>query len=594
MPFSGFLHGIEIIETTIGPIPVVVVRSGVVGLVGTAPTFAGSTRPPWYTPPVNGVVPSWCDGDGKLASFPLWNQGAVYVKNECVVDANGNVQQVTVAGTSGASQPTWDTDVGDTTTDNTVTWKLVQTAAQFGRLNQLQLVSGSSGAAGFGPRVRGYTIPYALRAIQLQGAAQVIVVNVFDWNAHVTAHSASYTFATIGGRQQVKLGHMGVSDVVISGSVLKTDFTVDQVNGVVYLPVPVGNIAENATKTIAFNFADPAGGACVVNDDVIGDAGPPATGLELLPFSIAKFGFNPKILIAPGFSYVKAVADEMLSIAGKVKGVACIDSPGGLSPESGGSSAPPVSTTVLVQTPNVTDTIANRSDLAAAFSLSDERAILVYPNQMFSDAGKDPASLEVFQPVDGPYSAFYAGAMAANDIKFGYWFSPSNIQVIGLLGPDVQFIMSATDPFSDSNSLNAAGIVAVFSAFGTGLRAWGNRSSAFPAASDPKTFIAVRRTLDVVEESLDAFSLQYLDKPISNALIQTVLQSANGFVRLLIQRGALVPGSHVTFNPDSNPAVELAAGHITFDVDLIPPPPAERITYNFFVDTNLLGNITGK
>jgi phage tail sheath protein FI len=186
---AAFLHGIEIIETTIGPIPVSIVRSGVIGLVGTAPVWGGTTRPAWYNAPENAVVPAWTYGDGAKSAFPLWNASAPYNANECVIDSNGNVQQCTVAGTSDAAAPTWATAIGDTTTDSTVTWTLVQKAPTFGRVNALQIVNGTASGAGFGPKVRGYTIPYALRAIALQGGAQVIVVNVFDPNKHVTAVS---------------------------------------------------------------------------------------------------------------------------------------------------------------------------------------------------------------------------------------------------------------------------------------------------------------------------------------------------------------------------------------------------------------------
>lgn len=56
-----------------------------------------------------------------------WGAAAKFPKGSRIVDANGNVEQVTaVAGdtTSGATQPTWPTTVGTTTTDNNVTWTL--------------------------------------------------------------------------------------------------------------------------------------------------------------------------------------------------------------------------------------------------------------------------------------------------------------------------------------------------------------------------------------------------------------------------------------------------------------------------------------
>src|ERR1700674_4938702 len=182
--------------------------------------------------------------------------------------------------------------------------------------------------------------------------------------------------------------------------------------------------------------------------------------------------------------------------------------------------------------------------------------------------------------------------MAARDRAKGYWWSPSNTQVTGILGPDVQLYASILDPSSDVNNLNAAGIVTVFNAFGSGLRVWGNRSAAFPTSTTPDNFISVRRTMDVIEESVELAMLQFIDQPISNALISAILASVNAFIRGLIGRGALVAGS-ASYNPAENPSSQIAAGQLVFDIDVMPPPPAERLTFNVFIDTTLLSQLTG-
>ncbi len=106
MPAS-FLHGVEVIEVPNGPVPVTVVKSAVIGLVGTAPSWAAQ-------PPSVAVAP-----------------------------------------------------------------------------NTPALVSSALGAANFGPLIQGYSIPYALAAIQAQGAGQAIVVNVFNPSIHFTAIAAT-------------------------------------------------------------------------------------------------------------------------------------------------------------------------------------------------------------------------------------------------------------------------------------------------------------------------------------------------------------------------------------------------------------------
>ena len=48
-----------------------------------------------------------------------------------------------------------------------------------------------------------------------------------------------------------------------------------------------------------------------------------------------------------------------------------------------------------------------------------------------------------------------------------------------------------------------------------------------------------------------------------------------------------------SFNPAENPVNQIAAGQLVFDIDCMPPPPAERLTFNVFIDTTLLSQLTG-
>ena len=496
MPAS-FLHGVEVIELSNGPVPVTVVKSAVIGLVGTAPTWA-------VVPP---IVPA------------------------------------------GLNAPT--------------------------------LVSSALDAAKFGPLVRSYSIPYALAAIQEQGAGQVIVVNVFDPTRHFTAIAA--TVFTFNANGAINLGHMGVSNVVVTSNpvgttyVAGTDYALDAVNGVITI-IPTGSgghITAGASVSVAFNYADPSK---VPDSDIIGAiTGGVYSGLQALQTTYGTLGFFPKILIAPGYSQDASVATALNTIASRIRAIALIDSPPATSP---------------------TTAIANRGALGNSFASSSSRTVLCYPQETFFDTGVVPtgvtlnaSGLPITSPFNanavGPYSQWIAGAIAAKDLAQGYWWSPSNTEVDGMLGPDVQLYASILDASSDVNNLNAAGIVTVFNAFGTGLRVWGNRSAAYPTANSPDNFISVRRTMDVIEESIELSMLQFIDQPISNALIDAILASANAFIRSLIQRGALVAGA-ASYDPSENPSSQIAAGQLVFDIDVMPPPPAERITFQAFIDASLL------
>jgi phage tail sheath protein FI len=299
--------------------------------------------------------------------------------------------------------------------------------------------------------------------------------------------------------------------------------------------------------------------------------------MQAFQTTFGTLGFFPKILIAPGYSQDASVATALSAAANKIRAMALVDS------------APATSAAAA---------IANRAIAGNGFASTSKRTILCYPQESFFDTGIVPTGVALSSsgaPLTtqfnatavGPYSQWVAGAMAARDLAKGYWWSPSNSPVTGILGPDVQLYASILDPSSDVNNLNAAGIVTVFNAFGTGLRVWGNRSAAYPSATTPDNFISVRRTMDVIEESVELAMLQFIDQPISNALISAILASANAFIRSLIQRGAMVAGA-ASFNPAENPTAQIAGGQLVFDIDVMPPPPAERITFQAFIDVTLL------
>lgn len=576
---AAFLHGVETFEFLTGPTPISVVKSAVIGLVGSAPTWAAVGAP------------------------ALWNPSWAVTVGQKLVDSNGNIQQCTVAGTTGTAIPTWGTAVNATVADGTATWKLVTLGSLLQaptRVSGSNLGSAGSGQAGqFGPMIQGYSIPYALWEIFQQNAgagpagANVIVVNVFNPYTHMTVSAAAPMSMPASGAQSINLGHMGVWNVLVQNAakvttyVLGTDFTLDAVNGVITAKTG-GTLTVGEALSISFNYADPSK---LADSDLVGTVtGAVYTGIQAFKTTYGTMGFFPKILIAPMASGGvgqsvgsgdQTVAAALTSMAQTIRAVCCIDSAAGTTPATA---------------------ISNRGASNNAFNTSSDRAILCYPQEQFYDLGLLPTGVTLNSAgaavqavanvlVVGPYSPWFAGALAAKDLQNGYWWSPSNTQLNGPSGPDVTLYSSIIDSAADVNNLNAQGIVTIFQGFATGLRVWGNRSAAYPTVTTPNNFIPIRRTLDVVEESVQLAMLQFIDQPISNALISAILASVNAFIRSLIQRGALMPGSAATFNPAENPATQVAAGQLVFDIDLMPPPPAERLTFNVNVDITLLNNL---
>jgi len=80
----------------------------------------GPTQPTWQT----AVASLTTDGTAQWINYgPLgvWQPSHAYVFG-AIIDTNGNVQVVSTSGTSGSSQPSWNATPGATTTDSGVTW----------------------------------------------------------------------------------------------------------------------------------------------------------------------------------------------------------------------------------------------------------------------------------------------------------------------------------------------------------------------------------------------------------------------------------------------------------------------------------------
>jgi hypothetical protein len=190
-----------------------------------------------------------------------------------------------------------------------------------------------------------------------------------------------------------------------------------------------------------------------------------------------------------------------------------------------------------------------------------------------------------------PFSQFLVGLQARVDREYGFWYSASNHAIDNATGLEVGVSFVLGDATSDANVVNAQGITTAATGYALGVRAWGNRSCAYPSSTKLSNFVSVRRTADVIHDSMETAALQFMDQPITGALIRSILETANAFVRDLIGKGALIDGK-VTFDAGKNSAEQLAAGQLTFDLVMLPPPPAERIVFESYLDINLFSSLT--
>jgi phage tail sheath protein FI len=280
------------------------------------------------------------------------------------------------------------------------------------------------------------------------------------------------------------------------------------------------------------------------------------TGVYALLKAESELGVTPKVLIAPGFTHqriedsenpgtflVNPVVAELLGIAQDSVGL-----------------GERLRAIVVADGPNTTDAAAQ--DYAADHG--SDRLYVVDPWVRV---------LQGINFVDQPSSARVAGVIARVDAEVGFWESPSNklIQGISGIGRAVPFALG--DANSAANILNENKVATIIRE--QGFRLWGNRTT----ASDSKwSFLSVRRTADMVNESILRGHLWAVDRCINRTYLQDVAESVNEYLRSLKARGAIL-GGECWIDPEANTAGNIADGRVTFDFDFTPCYPAERVSF---------------
>ena len=433
--------------------------------------------------------------------------------------------------------------------------------APIGSANTPVLVLSPNDAAQFGQQLPGFTIPQALDAIFKQGPATVVVVNTFDSTtntAQVTTESRTIT----NGKLKLGAAPIGAVSIFLTNGttvftgVADVDYKLDAFGNFTAL-----SVVASEGLVLKFTYKKLDTGTVTASQIIGANTAGVRTGMKVWELIFNTFGFYPKILLAPVASEIPAVAAEMIALAPKYRAIALIDAP--------------VGTTV-------TAAVAGRGPASTMnFKTSSDRAYLLMPHLSVYDADSNSNQ-------NRPYSQFMAGVMSRVDNAEGYWVSPSNHEIFGIVGTEYIVTASVNDADTEANLLNSVGITTTFTGYGTGTRTWGNRSASYPTSTNQKNFIPIRRLADMVHESLEQASLQFIDKGLTQALIDAIRDTGNGFFKTLIGRGACLPGSKVIYNSADNTAEELSAGHVVFELSFAGASPAERITFRSLIDINLL------
>jgi phage tail sheath protein FI len=420
-------------------------------------------------------------------------------------------------------------------------------------VNKTQLVYSYAEAVelfGFSRDWEKYTLCEAIYSqFALFGVAPCVLINILDPAVHKTDAAAAEYAVTDGA---VNLGLDVLLDtVVFSGEspAAGTDYSLgyDKDGSAIVTLLPGGSLAEAASVNLSFSRLNPG---AVDEYDIIGGVNSATggyEGLELVNQVFPKFRLVPGLLASPKWSQKPAVAAvmraKMDNINGHFTGMSVADIPSDAAGADRYTEAP---------------AWKNQNNYVA------ERQIVCWPKVKLGD--------DVFHLSTQLIGLMNKTDAGNEDIPYE---SPSNkaLQMnaaVDALGKEIDL-----GP-EQANYLNGQGIVTSLNWIG-GHRAWGNRTGAYPAVTDPKdAFIPIRRMMDWIGNEFILTFWQKTDKPMSKRLIKTIVNSFNVRLNGLAARGYIL-GGRVEFLGTENAITDLMDGILRFHIYVTPPSPAEQI-----------------
>ena len=426
--------------------------------------------------------------------------------------------------------------------------------APVGAVNELTVCQTKQDFAQFGGELtaQGFTLPDAAHIWTRYGSGVAYVVNVCDPAKHKT--TVSNEVLTVDPvtltAKTAKPALQSDYTLTDGGNTLteNTHYTINTLTGeIIYKTKP------NSPK-ISYTYTDPTK---VLAVDIIGAyvaATGKRTGLGLLTEGFNRQGADAKIIIAPDFDRHTIVRAAREVIAGQLKAIAYVAAPQGTSLSKALEGRGPLST--------------------INFKTSSDRCQLFYP-YVVGLLGLESRATHA------------AGLRMKTDVEQGYWFSISNRELLGVTGVEIGLTARADDPQSETNRLNEKGITTVFNSYGTGYRMWGNRLACFPTTSHIKNIEVAQRTGDLIDESLRRAELQYVDRPIDEALLDSLLETVRTYMSTLPS----IVGFSLSLDYDYDLVDAFSKGQVPIVYSYTPKIPAERLTNTSVMTRKYLANL---
>jgi uncharacterized protein len=253
------------------------------------------------------------------------------------------------------------------------------------------------------------------------------------------------------------------------------------------------------------------------------------TGLQALLMAETLCGFVPKIIGAPGFNDSTVVA-ALGVLCGKLRAF-------GYFKPAGETEA---------------------AAITAAAAVSSKSLMPIWPD---------------WTGWDGYAVAAAMGLRSKLDTEYGFVHkSISNAIVNGVSGITKDVTFSISGEGTSAAALNSAKITTLVR--NRGFKFWGNRTcssdTSFAFETAVRTDLAIKDMIEVAEA-------EYIDKPLTTGIINTILSGINAKFRAMTAAGQIMGGT-AWFDGANNPALDLSDGKAKINYKFTPVAPLESLT----------------
>lgn len=378
----------------------------------------------------------------------------------------------------------------------------------------------------------------------------IYVINVLDPAVHKKTAKTSKSLTFANRKATIEADDIILSSLAIDDKVLGTDYDVDyNFNTGVLTITDKGATAMTGSVTASYDTVD---AAAVTAETVIGgtDENGNVSGIAAVKLVYQTCDVIPTYLAAPGWSDTKAVYDALVAASQNINGHWCAFVYADI----------PVSANKTIEAAKAwKETNGYTSGFSKVYwpMVKDESnayhlSTLAIVEKVRRDMANDNIPFETEGNKAIPVAGLYFG---------------EGVKAIGFDKPD-------------ANELTAAGIsTAIY--WESNWRLWGDHTAAFKHDGDHKFREVFDVNMIMLFHIVNSFQKEWgttIDKPMTLALRDTILNREQEKLDVLVAKGALIGAPSVEFVDTNNSTEDMMNGNFRWDISATITPPLKAAT----------------